>query len=355
MDPVERLLTIIDQAMFAEDWDQAIELSKALLIHRPENLMAKSKLAIALLIAKQEIQAQEIIDEIWDLQDEASGAEYLLANYGALDVAGISHNLEDQLASKYRLDPDASSHTIRLILANEDGKENWYLFESKRVHDAEVADQISQHARRSKSDEPWSWDGILSYGRIIQSGTGVTAPSIDDVLKELSNRRRLPEIRDALIATRSPTAQYLNAIWNLQRWEQRIRLLDQNPKLIEIDSEIFNRKNGERELMRRFNSASFRAMFLERWDEAESWARKALELNPEYPYGLGNLANSYLYRGKYTDAIEIYRKYWSQDVDGEIFGSLIVDDFEKLKTNGITHPDTQRVLMELPPPKPIEP
>ncbi|MFZ4083182.1 MAG: tetratricopeptide repeat protein, partial [Pirellula sp.] len=101
--------------------------------------------------------------------------------------------------------------------------------------------------------------------------------------------------------------------------------------------------------------ASFRAMFLERWDEAESWARKALELNPEYPYGLGNLANSYLYRGKYTDAIEIYRKYWSQDVDGEIFGSLIVDDFEKLKAIGVTHPDTQRILMELPPPKPIEP
>jgi tetratricopeptide (TPR) repeat protein len=357
MDPVERLLTIIDQAMFAEDWDQAIELSKALLIHRPENLMAKSKLAISFLINKQEIQAQEIIDEIWDLQDEASGAEYLLANYGVLDAAGISHNLEDQLAFalKYRLDPDGSLHTIRLILANEDSKENWYLFESKRVSDAEVADQIYQHARRSKSDEPWSWDGILSCGRIIQSGTGVTAPSIDDVLKELSNRRRPPEIRDALIVTRSPTAQYLSAIWNLQRWQQRMRLIDQNPKLTEIDSQMFNRKDGERELMRRFNSASFRAMFLERWDEAESWARKALELNPEYPYGLGNLANSYLYRGKYTDAIEIYRKYWSQDVDGEIFGSLIVDDFEKLKAIGVTHPDTQRILMELPPPKPIEP
>jgi tetratricopeptide (TPR) repeat protein len=355
MDPVERLLTIIDQAMFAEDWDQAIEFSKALLIHRPENLMAKSKLAIALFINKQETQAQEIIDEIWDLQDDASGAEYLLANYGVLNAAGISHNLEDQLASKYRLDPDASLHTIRLILGNEDGKESWFLFESKRVHDAEVADQISQHARLSKSDESWSWDGILSYGRIIQRGTGVTTPSIDSIINEFSNRQRPPEIRDALIVTRSPTAEYLNAIWNLQRWQQRMKLLDQNPKLIEIDSEIFNRKNGERELMRRFNSASFRAMFLERWDEAESWARKALELNPEYPYGLGNLANSYLYRGKYTDAIEIYRKHWSQDVDGEIFGSLIVDDFEKLKAIGITHPDTRRILMELPPPKPIEP
>jgi tetratricopeptide (TPR) repeat protein len=355
MDPVGRLLTIIDQAMFAEDWDQAIEFSKALLIHRPENLMAKSKLAIALLINKQETQAQEIIDEIWDLQDDASGAEYLLANYGVLNAAGISHNLEDMLASKYRLDPDASLNTIRLILANEGGKESWFIFESKRLHDAEVADQISQHARLSKSDESWSWDGILSYGRIIQRGTGVTTPSIDSIINEFSNRQRSPEIRDALIVTRSPTAEYLNAIWNLQRWQQRIRLIDQNPKLREIDREMFNRKDGERELMRRFNSASFRAMFLERWDEAESWARKALELNPEYPYGLGNLANSYLYRGKYTDAIEIYREYWSQDVDGEKFGSLIVDDFEKLKAIGITHPDTRRILMELPPPKPIEP
>jgi len=355
MDPVGRLLTIIDQAMFAEDWDQAIEFSKALLIHRQENLMAKSKLAIALLINKQETQAQEIIDEIWDLQDDASGAEYLLANYGVLNAAGMSHNLEDMLASKYKIDPDASLHTIRLILGNEDGKESWFLFESKRVHDAEVADQISQHARLSKSDESWSWDGILSYGRIIQRGTGVTTPSIDSITNEFSNRQRPPEIRDALIVTRSPTAEYLSAIWNLQRWQQRMRLIDQNPKLREIDREMFNRKDGERELMRRFNSASFRAMFLERWDEAESWARKALELNPEYPYGLGNLANSYLYRGKYTDAIEIYRKHWSQDVDGEIFGSIIVDDFEKLKAIGITHPDTRRILMELPPPKPIEP
>jgi hypothetical protein len=34
-------------------------------------------------------------------------------------------------------------------------------------------------------------------------------------------------------------------------------------------------------------------------------------------------------------------------VDGEPFGSLIIDDFEKLKAIDITHPDTQRVLLEL--------
>jgi tetratricopeptide (TPR) repeat protein len=156
-----------------------------------------------------------------------------------------------------------------------------------------------------------------------------------------------PELRDALILDPSPTAEYLDAIWNLQRWQRRLKMIEQNPYLSKSDGENFNRKSDQMQLMRRFNSASFKALFLERWDHSELWARKALEINPEYPYGLGNLANAYLYRGNYKEAIEIYRKYWTTMVDGKPFGSLIIDDFEKLKAIGITHPDTQRVLMEL--------
>ena len=156
-----------------------------------------------------------------------------------------------------------------------------------------------------------------------------------------------PELRDPLILDPSPTAEYLDAIWNLQRWQRRLKMVEQNPDLAKSDGENFNRKSDQMQLMRRFNSASFKALFLERWDQSELWARKALEINPEYPYGLGNLANAYLYRGNYKEAIEIYRKYWTTMVDGKPFGSLIIDDFEKLKAIGITHPDTQRVLLEL--------
>jgi hypothetical protein len=61
---IDRLFVVTDQAMFAEDWDQAIELTRMLLDRKPDNLMAKSRLAIALLYKQEEKEAREIIEGI---------------------------------------------------------------------------------------------------------------------------------------------------------------------------------------------------------------------------------------------------------------------------------------------------
>jgi hypothetical protein len=364
-DLIGRLITIADRAMFAEDWDQAIEVSKDILNYKPDDLDAKSKLAISYMMNRQEALAQEIIDRIWDVfQENMSGAEHLLMyrnsikaaglNYNSSIIAGVSSHPDDLFSLQYGLDPDTSLHTIRLIVSNEDGKFQWFVFESKRGYDRKVADQISGYSPRFIA-ETWAWDKILVYGKFLQQGIDSSPPSVESILKGFSNPERLPEIRDALILNRSPSSEYFSAIWNLQRWQQRVKLIELNQKLSGYDEQIFNKQESDRQLKRRFNTASFKALFLERWDESEAWARKVLEIDPDYLYGLGNLANSFLYRGRYNEAIEIYREHWDKDDDGDSFGSFIVDDFERLKDAGITHPDTQRVLMELPTPKPRQP
>jgi tetratricopeptide (TPR) repeat protein len=364
-DLIGRLITIADRAMFAEDWDQAIEVSKDILNYKPDDLDAKSKLAISYMMNRQEALAQEIIDRIWDVfQENMSGAEHLLMyrnsikaaglNYNSSIIAGVSSHPDDLFSLQYGLDPDTSLHTIRLIVSNEDGKFQWYVFECKRGYDRKVADQISGYSPRFIA-ETWAWDKILVYGKFLQQGIDSSPPSVESILKGFSNPERLPEIRDALILNRSPSSEYFSAIWNLQRWQQRVKLIELNQKLSGYDEQIFNKQESDRQLKRRFNTASFKALFLERWDESEAWARKVLEIDPDYLYGLGNLANSFLYRGRYNEAIEIYREHWDKDDDGDSFGSFIVDDFERLKDAGITHPDTQRVLMELPTPKPRQP
>lgn len=364
-DLIGRLITIADRAMFAEDWDQAIEVSKDVLNYKPEDLAAKSKLAISYMMSGKEALAQEIMDQIWDVfQENISGAEHLLMyrnsiksaglNYNSSFIAGLLSDPDDLFAVQYGLNPDTSLHTVRLILSNEDGKFQWYVFECKRGYDKKVADQISGFSRRFIADT-WAWDEILGYGKFLQQGIDSAPPSVESILKGFTNRERLPEIRDALILNRSPSSEYFSAIWNLQRWQQRVKLIDLHQQLSGYDDEIFNKQESDRQLMRRFNTASFKALFLRRWDESEAWARKVLEIDPDYLYGLGNLANSFLYRGRYNEAIEIYREHWDKDDDGDSFGSFIVDDFERLKDAGITHPDTKRVLMELPTPKPRNP
>jgi tetratricopeptide (TPR) repeat protein len=360
-DLIGRLITIADRAMFAEDWDQAIEVSKDVLNYKPDDLAAKSILSISYMMNRQEALAQEIIDQIWDVfQENISGAEHLLMYRNSM--AGLNNNSSiiaglfpsDLIALQYGLDPDTSLHTVRLIVSNEDGKFQWYVFECKRGYDRKVADQISGYSRRFIADT-WAWDEILGYGKFLQQGIDSAPPSVESILKGFTNRERLPEIRDALILNRSPSSEYFSAIWNLQRWQQRVKLIDLHQQLSGYDDEMFNKQESDRQLMRRFNTASFKALFLKRWDESEAWARKVLEIDPDYLYGLGNLANSFLYRGRYNEAIEIYREHWEKDDDGDSFGSFIVDDFERLKDAGITHPDTKRVLMELPTPKPRNP
>ncbi len=97
-----------------------------------------------------------------------------------------------------------------------------------------------------------------------------------------------------------------------------------------------------------YSSAADRALYRERWTDAENWARKSIELNDaSNPTGHGNLATAYLFQGKYEQALKIYRAHWQDTLNGKTLGDAALADFEALEKAGIKHPDVARIKSAL--------
>jgi tetratricopeptide (TPR) repeat protein len=92
-----------------------------------------------------------------------------------------------------------------------------------------------------------------------------------------------------------------------------------------------------------YSSASDRALYVKRWTDAETWARKLIELDGNYPLAQRNLATACLFQGKYEQALEIYRTHWHDPTNGKTLGDEVLADFKALKKAGITHPDVARI------------
>jgi Domain of unknown function (DUF2610) len=101
------------------------------------------------------------------------------------------------------------------------------------------------------------------------------------------------------------------------------------------------------ELLGAYNTASDRALYCQRWTDAEKWARQALELDKSYLYARGNLATALLFQGKYQQALEIYRTHWRDTTGGKTLGQLTLADFAALEKAGIKHPDVARIKATL--------
>jgi hypothetical protein len=93
-----------------------------------------------------------------------------------------------------------------------------------------------------------------------------------------------------------------------------------------------------------YNTAAFRGLFLQRWTDAEAWARSSIELDR---YGVSvpfaNLATALLFQDRYDQALEIYRAYWRHPYEEKIIGDAVLADFEALAKAGVTHPDVARI------------
>jgi hypothetical protein len=101
-------------------------------------------------------------------------------------------------------------------------------------------------------------------------------------------------------------------------------------------------------LAQAYNTAADRALFRERWTDAENWARKSIEFsNSSNAFAQGNLATALLFQGKYEQALEIYRAHWLDPANGETLGDSALADFEALEKAGIKHPDVARIKAAL--------
>jgi len=134
-------------------------------------------------------------------------------------------------------------------------------------------------------------------------------------------------------------------------WERAgsevLRLRQEGLKAIEVTHEKTPSEQSSIDLGTALSSVSDAEVFLKSWADAESHARKAIQVNPYREYAHGNLATTLLLQGKYDDALFIYKTHWLEPVDGWTLGDSILLYFERLEAIGITHPDIARVKTQM--------
>ncbi|MCX6848247.1 MAG: hypothetical protein NTY98_04950 [Verrucomicrobia bacterium] len=126
-----------------------------------------------------------------------------------------------------------------------------------------------------------------------------------------------------------------------------LRLRLDKLKLAEIAHEKTPSQQTSADLGSALSSLSDCEVYVKRWGDAESHARKAVQMNPYREYAHANLATSLLLQGKYEEALFIYQTHWLEPTSGWTLGDSILLDFERLEAIGITHPELARVKEDM--------
>ncbi|MEO1519063.1 MAG: tetratricopeptide repeat protein, partial [Bacteroidota bacterium] len=95
-----------------------------------------------------------------------------------------------------------------------------------------------------------------------------------------------------------------------------------------------------------YNGLAWYAIFVAKYEEAETAARKCLTLAPDQAIAQSNLAASLLFQGKFDAAQAIYSEYADQPWVDERFPSFreaFLADLAEFELAGIRHPDVGRI------------
>lgn len=75
---------------------------------------------------------------------------------------------------------------------------------------------------------------------------------------------------------------------------------------------------------------------------------KALKVDPNYLWVLGNYAHALLLSGKYDDAMKIYKAHMGENLSDQLsWNNAIIGDFKEFQTKGIQSDSFDKVLTEL--------
>lgn len=103
--------------------------------------------------------------------------------------------------------------------------------------------------------------------------------------------------------------------------------------------ELTLKEMGKEPSVGNYVNASWYALFIPRFSDAEGYAKKGLELDPDQHALRTNLAHAYLFQGKKTEAIAEYRKFIDNYKDNP--RDVLKDDFSLLKKR---YPDKSALI-----------
>lgn len=132
-----------------------------------------------------------------------------------------------------------------------------------------------------------------------------------------------------------PMAERARSIqWEIACKEKLLAVRGQDPILISA-------------LSGNYSDLAYYKMFTQDFGETVTYARKALELDPDKDIAYTNLPLGLLFTGDYEAALEIYLEKkdttYISGVSSRAFKTSFLQDFEELEKVGITHPDVSRI------------
>jgi len=82
-------------------------------------------------------------------------------------------------------------------------------------------------------------------------------------------------------------------------------------------------------------------------EEAIQQSTMGYSFDPRQSWIRQNLATAYLCDGRTEDAMEIFRSLQASEVNNNAFIEVLANDFEQLRTMGVSHPEMETVLKKL--------
>ena len=102
------------------------------------------------------------------------------------------------------------------------------------------------------------------------------------------------------------------------------------------------------ELAYAYNDLAWLLLRSKQFQDCELILNKALKLEQPIPSLQCNLAHSYLFQNQFEKAKEIYRNLsFEKTKDQESYRKIILEDFDKLKMDGIDHPDVVKIQEDM--------
>lgn len=143
--------------------------------------------------------------------------------------------------------------------------------------------------------------------------------------------------------------QIAEKIFDIREVEQKAKLQQEIVTAMEKLNEQFQDSDKiKNELAYAYNDLAWLLLRNKQFQDCELILNKALKLEQPIPSLQCNLAHSYLFQNQYEKAKEIYRNLsFEKTKDQESYRKIILEDFDKLKMDGIDHPDVVKIQEDM--------
>jgi hypothetical protein len=331
-------------------WQRASKLSERILKERPWDWYVRQaaiglhfEVANSLEAASQNEHAELLRRKGWRMLVEMTGADIDLTKFKVLpkkgDVPSGATADEAKFFSSFKsVEQGGSSMKMFVIPCDVNGDKvpvQFYILSGKA-----------------------GYQGLLDQFRWIKEFRGVDVPTdVQDSLKKLNEiavENKVDFLELCKYALNYPTDnkdENKEAVPKTTPQERLQAALD-GIKSAEAAYRKAATDENKIALAQAYDAAADSAMYVRRWKDVETWARKSLELTSSDGNGHGNLATALLFQGKYADALKIFRAHWNDPLGDGTLGEAAYSDFEQLEKAGITHPDLARLRAALPAPTP---